>query len=861
MQELSTYDKYFSYPGKTNPKLGIFEHSNNVFQVAQYLIRKNISQVGDEKDLLLIGALVHDIGKIEHHITGNRWIHTRYSSKHLDDLLNDERFRLLLEDNKLDPNIDRAMLLKIGEEHHRCSPSLLAQCKGVILVSIADVIASCLEDGLVGKIEDLLSSNPYTQINLELTRSLGFTEGFSNEVHRVDLPGHSIEDVLLANMIFEQLATELSQTNVEILLQKLGTLWLVGNELEIRDILSNFKVDPITLYRSSFDDVVFANILDEIPPLLFQPSSLKFLFVNETVAIKEAIRIISSPKYRKIFECYDLSHLIDQAFHIFEDGLDKGVEALWEKVYERIFDIVNISDLPKKIVSEGIKEVKKIAGLAESISGLDKRTVQDVTELLKLFDCSDPAYRSLTNVIIEFRKMIIRIKKGCYSLRIADFALLDGMPMVQQSMPSNKKLCPVCRRFPHKLQAQALITGSPKTDSAFQIFRKSYANIQICRWCFLAGYMDIPISRIQIQGQRRVKQREHLLINSPMSRDRLQGLLDYVRSGAVGEIDDVNGKANQKSTDESSEFAELQELIGHDIGSDALGVYGLSDRRLSHLKGFAIPTQNYMSNLIGIRVPVESLVGEERVSGSVRNQLAKATMYSLYRFTGGSLHYGKPSEFQFSVFGEEVTLQELKRAWLAYRLADKYLRTVNRRTNRHMLEQAMFLELFNNPRYIIAFMFRKKRRDGFVLGQDKIKEVIELTEQIVIKEDWQFDLGLKIVGLLVEGGWCPRARSFWKNKNEQYSGVELVKWIRSIKMVRDPDSARAWGTRLLNGYRREKKRGPNQELVSAVLALVNDIVTTCNDKGCELGAFTRTIADMDLYLLFYYNHGIGGESE
>lgn len=80
-------------------------------------------------------------------------------------------------------------------------------------------------------------------------------------------------------------------------------------------------------------------------------------------------------------------------------------------------------------------------------------------------------------------------------------------------------------------------------------------------------------------------------------------------------------------------------------------------------------------------------------------------------------------------------------------------------------------------------------------------------------------------------------------------------------MVRDPDSARAWGARLVSGYRREQGRGPNQELVNKVLSLVSDIVTTCNDKGCALGDFARTVADMDLYLLFYYNHGIGGGSE
>lgn len=135
-------------------------------------------------------------------------------------------------------------------------------------------------------------------------------------------------------------------------------------------------------------------------------------------------------------------------------------------------------------------------------------------------------------------------------------------------------------------------------------------------------------------------------------------------------------------------------------------------------------------------------------------------MYNFYRSTGGSLHYGKPSKFQFSIFGKEITLPELKRASLAYWLADNYLRTFSKTKRRYILNQAMFIELSNNPRNIITLMLRKKQRDGFSMGQAKIKEVIDLTEQLVTRDDWKFDLGLKIVELFVDGGWCPRARSF-----------------------------------------------------------------------------------------------------
>lgn len=228
--ELSTYEKYLTYMGKTKPRLSIFEHSNDVFQVAEYLIAKNATVVGTHADLVRIGALTHDVGKIEQDIQGGRWIHTPHSSKYLDGILDDKRFRLLLQENGINLDMDRRILLKIAEEHHSCCPSLLVKCKAAILVSIADVIASCLETGFTGNIQTMLASNPYTKINIELTRSLGFTEGLNTCIHRIDLPAHTVEDVLLTNMIYSQFASELRQRGVDVLMQKSGTLWVVGDK-------------------------------------------------------------------------------------------------------------------------------------------------------------------------------------------------------------------------------------------------------------------------------------------------------------------------------------------------------------------------------------------------------------------------------------------------------------------------------------------------------------------------------------------------------------------------------------------------------------------------------------------------------
>jgi len=46
---------------------------------------------------------------------------------------------------------------------------------------------------------------------------------------------------------------------------------------------------------------------------------------------------------------------------------------------------------------------------------------------------------------------------------------------------------------------------------------------------------------------------------------------------------------------------------------------------------------------------------------------------------------------------------------------------------------------------------------------------------------------------------------------------------------------------------------PGEQSVSAILNLVDEIINTCNEHQYALSEFSRDIADMDYYLLFYYN--------
>jgi len=174
--------------------------------------------------------------------------------------------------------------------------------------------------------------------------------------------------------------------------------------------------------------------------------------------------------------------------------------------------------------------------------------------------------------------------------------------------------------------------------------------------------------------------------------------------------------------------------------------------------------------------------------------------------------------------------------------------------------------LFSDPRKAVSLALRKLRRDKHAPGEQRIKEVIALAEQIARTDRWKFDLGLQITEVLVDVDLLPSARSFWKSPQQQFSGVELTKWLQRIKMARDETSVRAWGNRLINALKRgdvasrefQQRQGiqihpPGEEKVKKILDLVEEIITTCAEHKCKLSEFSRDIADMDYYLLFYHN--------
>lgn len=589
--------------------------------------------------------------------------------------------------------------------------------------------------------------------------------------------------------------------------------------------------------------------------------------------------------------------------------LVQAIDRFWDLCRATLDAQVDLSATPQQpghLVVEYVAGRAKLGDLrmvkAVNLDHLEKDDQAQVGEILKLFDASSNAYRSVTNVLLEYEKLHRDLATGEYDLCVGDYAAVDGIPLKPLGGAPNKSLCPICRRFRQSRTALALITGNPKMDSAFQIYRTSQAtrtSMQVCSYCFAAGWVDLPTALIAKAGQSVSKGREYLFISTPLSREDVERLLNVIsrRDLEVVEeaeeeekegIDQVITAAQDVEEEEVSEEKTLEEdlsLAGfcqflqdkYGVeGFDRLAVLGLSTRRLRELRGFVLPSANPLQRVIAVRVPVERLVGEEKASGAVRRELVKATMYDFWQITGGSLHYNRVvAGAAFSVEGQPIELADMRRANVAYRMADRYARIGRYR----QLNSGLLMLLLSKPREAANRILRAKHRvRSYAPGPEKIREVIELTESIT-QQDWKFDLGLRIVQVLVEVGLLKKAESFryGPGPNDVHTGVELVKWLQRLKMIRDETSARAWGNMLLNALKRGdlaykeyiqaqggQVTAPGIGKVSKILDLVDGedgIIQTCARHGGNLSELARDLADMDYYLLFYYNQRRAAQDE
>jgi hypothetical protein len=136
-------------------------------------------------------------------------------------------------------------------------------------------------------------------------------KGLEGEIHRIELPVESVADALLADLIFRHLSDQLRQSGIIPLLEKGGSLWVVGNVDSLRTLLQEYTVDPRALYQTAdIDDSVFENMLtsSSMPKAgSLQPVNLRFLLLNERIAQRMAAQLALRRTAKQAMEHFDIS--------------------------------------------------------------------------------------------------------------------------------------------------------------------------------------------------------------------------------------------------------------------------------------------------------------------------------------------------------------------------------------------------------------------------------------------------------------------------------------------------------------------------------------------------------------------------
>jgi len=331
---MDVFERFLTLPGKTEPQLTIFEHCSDVFHVALYLLNENKANVR-YPDLVKAGALLHDVGKIEQDI-GRQWNHQPYSAKYLQPLLGHPRMKALLTDNGIDmARVNYEDLLLVCAHHHDIptQPALLRRCPDALLVSVADAIASAMESGWLGNIQEMLSASTYIDLNLSLLKTLGLDGGLDSEIHRVDLPRGSVADALLNDLIFHDMSKGLPKHRIKPILQKDASLWVSGDQETLCAFLKDYVVNPRTLYESAdLGDEIYDSVLAAMPaPGALSADSLKYLLVNERIARQTVYRLIDRRRVRQALEYFDISlRTVHETFGVHGRTVTDKLEAAGE---------------------------------------------------------------------------------------------------------------------------------------------------------------------------------------------------------------------------------------------------------------------------------------------------------------------------------------------------------------------------------------------------------------------------------------------------------------------------------------------------------------------------------------------------
>ena len=718
---------------KTEGEVRVVEHASHVLQVMQWLLAP-LDLTHDEQSVLLLAAVLHDVGKAVTEPDGKTWRHSRASADIMPLLLANPDFCDALSAagvrTDLSPeNIERVRRLVL--EHHGMKGDTLLDVVGAPLLVVADQLASALEAGVCGSLAGILGEG-VGGTALTALAAAGRAPWAEAEIHHIELPSDTPADALLAETLLERVRDEAIAAGMELVMRGPAEAWFAGPLEALEPVLDLAIGTADVLDVADMRRIYEAGHFPRPPKA--NMTELRYFFASDEVAclVLRDLWTRRAAEFRATCERHGFT------FDRLVNGVDPATLAdpilLGQLLHSAVrswlakLDPGGAAEIDEDVVAWAQKSCHYTVDAA-TWKRVVERTIaahpdleDDIRSIAALIR-KGTTCRSIAMAVREVLDVREELANGGVRFRIRDIAWVDHtppavpLPSARVNGAHQNKPCFICRNRVGTVRATTMIAGATEGDGIWaSAGHRKYP--LVCAWCHASAIHALPLVTMRIlNGQRKVRELNYLYVETILSRNRLATAL-----ADLGFMDPVSAREAVRPASEAQPLDEATEQLFQDILGEVpeesvlLGVAGLADSLpVRALAARILPSNTPLASRAVFAIPAPVFFGQHATSdlnqkvlelvglgliATLRQRIGVARFDLRTSSTRGVLH----------VHADRVSDEELRRAQMGLAIAEfrrRFLACDNTGQSPHELDVAFMLALVENPREAVNRLIRE----------------------------------------------------------------------------------------------------------------------------------------------------------
>lgn len=748
---------------KSDSNITVIEHASHVLQVTQWMTAP-LDLTDEEKSVLQLAAVLHDVGKAITAPGPKTWKHSRASVDLMPISLQNADFCDALRAAGVQTDLSPESLARVERlvrEHHGMGADTLLNVVGAPLLIVADQLASALEAGVSGSIASILGDN-VGGTALAALAATGRAPWADAEIHHIELPSDTPSDAIFSEVLMERIRDEATAAGMELVMRGAAQAWFAGS-LEALEPVLDLVVG--TADALDAEDLLRIYEAGHFPrPPKANMTELHYFFANDHVACL-AMRDLFVKRvaaFKATCERHELT------FERITSGVDNDTLAdpiaLGQLLHSAIRGWL------AKLDPEGAVEIEEdvVAWATGSChSSIDKRTWKVVVEratkahpeleddiaALAALIRKGTTCRSVAMAVREVIAVRDELAANEVSFRVREVAWVDhappaaALPGSNVSGRSGNKPCFVCRNRIGTAKATTMIAGATEGDGVWASAGKRKEPL-VCAWCHATALHALPLVTMRIlNGQRKVRELNYLYVETMLSRSRLatalsdlgfmdpQSALETVREKGQGEA--LDAETEQLFEDILGEVPEESVLLGVAGLQDSLPVRSLAGRilpgntPLASRAVFVLPAPVFFGQHAAAELSqkILDLIGLG-VIATLRQRIGAAHFELRTTSTRGALH----------AHADRVSEADLERAQMGLAIAEfrrRFLACDGTGQSPHELDVRFMLALVERPREAVSRLIREimQATPWIPASKAKINALVSMVDRMAPPEN------------------------------------------------------------------------------------------------------------------------------